>query len=210
MDPAATLPGNHPDSVYEDWGKRLGSQADILLLTEVEDRRRAELLAFAAGMPYVVVLRETDSDIAIASRRPLRSVNRQTITPPNSRLGSAQSNILSAVTELDGYPHQVVVSHWGVRDANDVSVGPIGDSPSRQETVNAILGLLASPPATVIAGGDLNAYSGVGPQHSPGASPAITRLRSNLVDTSPRSDYPRTSTAATSASTTSCSADRTG
>jgi endonuclease/exonuclease/phosphatase family metal-dependent hydrolase len=174
-------PGNHPDSVYERWGRVLGSMADVLLLTEVADRRRAEIVANSAGMPYVVVLRDSDSDIAIASRTPLRDVQRQTIDPPGA-LSSNDSNILSAQTDLGGYPHQVVVTHWGIRDANDELFGPERSSPSRGQAAAAILQLIAPRPAIAIVGGDLNAYSGIGPQVQSGSTAEVDLIRTRMVD----------------------------
>lgn len=173
-------PGNYSDSVFERWGQTLGSQADILLLTEVRDRRVAELLASAAGKQFV-----TDyAGLAIASRAPLRNVRRETIDPPG-RLTSNDSNILSAQTDLGGYPHQVVVTHWGIRDANDEEFGPERSSPSRLQAAETILNLLEPKPAIVIVGGDLNAYSGIGPQEfGPGVGTAeVNLLRSELTDT---------------------------
>jgi endonuclease/exonuclease/phosphatase family metal-dependent hydrolase len=163
-------------------GRPWASRADVLLLTEVEDRRRAELLASAAGMAYVVVLRDSDTDTAIASRAPMRNAQRLTIDPPG-RLQSNDSNILSAETDLGGYPHQVVVTHWGIRDANDVLFEPWKSSPSRLQAVQAILGSL-TPQRTAIAiiGGDLNAYSGIGPQDQPGATVEVTWLSNEMKD----------------------------
>lgn len=183
-------PGNHPDAVYVRWGQTLGRLADVLLLTEVEDRRRAEVMASAAGMPYVVVLRESDSDLAIASRAPLRDVQRRVIDPP-SRLASNNSNILYAQTDLGGYPHQVVGTHWGIRDADDELFPPNRSSPSRLRAAETILELLVPPPAIGIVGGDLNAYSGLGPQDHDddsstpdfqGSTTEVDLLRGSLTD----------------------------
>jgi hypothetical protein len=183
-------PGNHPDPIYASWGLALGAKADVLLLTEVEDRRRAELVAGAAGMPYVAVLRETDSDIAIASRAPLRNIQRRVIDPPG-RLTSNDSNILSAETDIGGYPHTVVATHWGIKGANDVQYDGHQASPARLEAAQAILSLLPPAPAIAFVGGDLNAFSGFGPQDHDnnlatpdwiGGTPEVALLYTRLKD----------------------------
>lgn len=184
-------PGNHPDSVYTRWGRNLGSRSDILLLTEVLDRRIAELVAGAAGMAHVVTLRDAYyCDLAIASRAPLRNVQRKIIDPPGT-LTSNDSNILSAETDLGGYPHTVVATHWAIRDTNDVFFAGHQPSPSRLLAAQAILNLLPPQPAIAIVGGDLNAFSGYGPQDTDndpqtpdfvGGTPEVERLYTRLAD----------------------------
>lgn len=183
-------PAGAADDKYVSFGNTFGSKVDILLLTEVEDLRRAQLVASAAGMQHVVVLQDTDSDVAIASRTPLRNVERRSIIP-SGRLGSRKSNILSAISDIGGYPHQLIVAHWGIRDDGDVSFPPNVSSPSRLAAAHTILSLLSPQPAIVIVGGDLNAYSGVGPQDVDndastadvvGGVEEIDILRSRLVD----------------------------
>jgi endonuclease/exonuclease/phosphatase (EEP) superfamily protein YafD len=176
--------GNHSDQVYEGWGQFLNNRVDVLMLTEIPDRRRAELLANAAGLPYVVMLQEGYyADVAIASRTPLRNVQRQVIDPdPSGGLDSAHSNILSAETDIRLYRHQIVSTHWGIRDANDVPADAWRSSPARLEAANAILALLNPPPAIAIVGGDLNAYSGIGPQRQPGATDEVAQLSRALTD----------------------------
>ncbi len=156
---------NHPDSTYQRWGQQLGSKADVVMLTEVIDQRRAELFATAAGMAHVIKM--TDGDVAIASRSPLYDIVTRVIDPPG-RLFSNNSNIFGARSDLGGFPHLFIAGHWGIRDANDVPMGPDVSSPSRLLAVQAMVGMAvaSSPPA--FAGGDLNAYSGVGPQDHDG------------------------------------------
>ena len=173
-------PGHHPDNVYVVWGQYLRDKADVLLLTEVEDRRRAELIANAAGMTNVVL----HGDVAIASRGPIRNVDRYTVDPPNSSLGSAESNLMVAETDLGNYPHQVAVAHFGIRDANDELFEPWRSAPGRLEAAQKIIAEIdqrnnADP---VIVGGDFNAYSGVGPQDRPGATAEVTTLRNRFTD----------------------------
>jgi hypothetical protein len=183
-------PGHHADTTYTRWGRNLGSLADVLLLTEVEDRRIGELVAGAAGMAYMVLLRDSNADVAIASRAPLRNVQRKVIDPPGT-LSSNDSNILSAETDLAGYPHAVVATHWGIRDANDVPAPGHEPSPSRLLAAQAILDLLPPPPAIALVGGDLNAFSGYGPQDHDGdlqtpdfvgGTPEVARLYTRLAD----------------------------
>ena len=45
--------GNQPDSQFTAWGTAIGGVADVILLTEIPDRRTGELLASAARMPYL-------------------------------------------------------------------------------------------------------------------------------------------------------------
>lgn len=154
-------PGNHPDATFERWGRELGVKADVLLLTEVVNQRQVELLANAAGMAYVIKM--SNGDVAIASRAPLYDVQTRVIDPPG-RLSSNDSNILSAVSDIGGYPHQLIATHWGIRDANDVLFGPETSSPSRLLAAQAIVALMTPSPRPVVVGGDLNAFSGFGPQ----------------------------------------------
>lgn len=153
-------PDNHPDAVYTAWGRELGAFSDVLLLTEIPDRRRADLMATAAGMAWVVIA--DDGDVAIVSRTPLYDVKQQIIRPENS-IPSAFSRILSAKSDLLGSPHQFIVTHWGTRDANNVQLGSHQSGPGRVQAALAILEL-AEASMPVILGGDLNAYSGFGPQ----------------------------------------------
>lgn len=158
---------NHTDATYQRWGQQLGSKADVVMLTEVIDQRRAELFATAAGMAYAVKM--TDGDVAIASRSPLYDIAAQVIDPPG-RLSSNNSNILGAQSDLGGFPHRFIVGHWGIRDANDVPMGPDVSSPSRLLAAQAMVGMTAASLRPAFAGGDLNAYSGVGPQDHDGVA----------------------------------------
>lgn len=158
-------PGNHPDSTYQRWGQQLGAKADVLMFTEVVDQRRAELLANAAGMSNVVKM--NGGDVAIASRTALYNIQTRVIDPPG-RLSSNNSNILSAQSDIAGFPHQFVVTHWGIRDANDVPMGPEISSPSRLLAAQAIVGMTPTSSRLAFVGGDLNAYSGFGPQDHDG------------------------------------------
>ncbi|MFD6313216.1 endonuclease/exonuclease/phosphatase family protein [Streptomyces nigra] len=177
-------PGNHADSVYVAWGTYLRDKADVLLLTEVEDRRRAELIAQAAGMPNVVLKQDRDSDLAILSRGPIRHVHRYTVDPPNSRLDSAQSNLMVAETDLGNHPHQVAVAHLAIRDANDELFEPWRSAPGRLEAAQRIIAEIdrRSSNDPVIVGGDFNAYSGLGPQERPGATAEVSALRHRFTD----------------------------
>lgn len=159
-------PGNHADPVYTAWGSNLGTLADVLLLTEVPDLRRAQLLAQAAGLPHVHKMGQ--GDLAIAARWPLRAIREQVIDPPGW-LSSNNSNILAATVDIDGWPHQFIATHWGIRDANDVLAPADTSAPSRLQAAQAIGALALAPPADVFVGGDLNAYSGFGPQEPPGS-----------------------------------------
>lgn len=177
-------PGHHADSVYVTWGQYLRDKADVLLLTEVEDRRRAELVAGAAGMANVVTLRDTDSDIAMAARLPIRDVHRDTVYPPGSRLGSAESNFIVADVDLGGYSHHIVVAHFGIRDAGDELFEAWRSAPGRVEAARRIIAEIdrRDQAAPVVIGGDLNAYSGLGPQDRPGATAEVTALRNRFTD----------------------------
>jgi endonuclease/exonuclease/phosphatase (EEP) superfamily protein YafD len=173
-------PGHHADSVYVTWGQYLRDKADVILLTEVEDLRRAELLANAAEMENVVQYR----DVAIASRGPISNVYRYTVDPPFSRLESADSKLMVAETNLGNYPHQVAVAHFGIRDAGDKLFEPWRSAPGRLEAAHRIIDEIetrnsADPP---IVGGDFNAYSGLGPQDHPGATDEVTTLRNRFTD----------------------------
>lgn len=181
-------PGNHADNVFVRWGQTLGAKSDILLLTEVPDQRRAELLANAASMPYVVKM--NNGDVAVASRAPIRNVQTRIIDPPG-RLSSNDSYILSVESDIGGYPHQFIATHWGIRDTNDVIFGPESSSPSRLRAAQAILGLILPQPSIAFVGGDLNAFSGFGPQdhddnpQAPdfvGSTAEVDLLRSSLID----------------------------
>lgn len=152
---------NHPDSVYERWGRELGSKADIWLLTEAMDQRRAELVAQAAGMPYVV--KSPQGDVAIASRTPLQNVQTRMIEPSGT-LSSKNSHVIAADSVIAGTPHRFISTHWGIRDSNDALFPAHFSSPSRLLAANAVLELAGNPPGIVFVGGDMNAYSGSGPQ----------------------------------------------
>jgi endonuclease/exonuclease/phosphatase (EEP) superfamily protein YafD len=167
-------PGNHADSVFEAWGKELGSQADVLLLTEVRDRRTAQILAAAAGM-HVLLMNDETAGLAIASRGPIRKISEHVVEPGGS-------TILAAWTDLDGYPHQVVVTHWGFRDAQGRRFAAHESMPARVQAADRILAVLAPPPAIAFVGGDLNAYSGVGPQREPGGTAEVARIASEMTD----------------------------
>jgi endonuclease/exonuclease/phosphatase (EEP) superfamily protein YafD len=169
-------PGHHPDNVYVSWGQTLGTLADVLLLTEVPDHRRAQLVASAAGMPYVAM----HEDVAIASRASLRNIHSLTFDPPG-RMGTNNSHVLAAETDLGNFPHQFIVSHWAIR-YNDVKLEGWQSSPSRLDAARAIFGLLAPPTEPTFVGGDFNAYSGIGPQHQPGSTAEIDLMRSRLGD----------------------------
>ncbi len=160
-------PGNHQDSTYERWGRELGAQADVLLLTEVLDQRRVELVATAAGMPHV--LKSGDGDVAVASRAPLYNVRTRKIDPPGV-LTSADSNIMSAHSDVGGAPHQFIVAHWGIRDGDGDALrrGAHQSSPWRLQAAQAMIDLMSTSNIPIFAGGDFNAYSGFGPQDHDG------------------------------------------
>lgn len=173
-------PGNHADPVYVAWGRYLRDKADVLLLSEVVDLRRAELIANAAGMTNVV----RHADVAIASRGPIRDVYRYTVDPPGSRLDSANSNVLVAETDLGNFPHRVAAAHFGIRDANDELFEPWRSAPGRLAAAQRIIAEIdrRDSAAPVIVGGDFNAYSGLGPQDRPGATTEMTTLRARFTD----------------------------
>jgi hypothetical protein len=149
-------PGNHPDSTFQRWGQQLGAKADVLMLTEVLDQRIAELIANAAGMAHVVKM--NGGDVAIASRTPLYNVQTRVIDPAG-RLTSNDSNILSVQSDIGGFPHQFIGTHWGIRDANDVLMGADTSSPSRLQAAQAIVSMAPVTSKLVFLGGDMNAYS---------------------------------------------------
>lgn len=159
-------PGNHADPVYSAWGLNLGSLADVLLMTEVPDLRRAQLVAQAAGLPHVHKMGQ--GDLAIAARWPLRDIRELVIDPPGW-LSSNNSSILGATVDIGGWPHQFIATHWGIRDANDVLAPPGTPAPARLQAAQAIGAMALAPPSEVFIGGDLNAYSGFGPQEPPGS-----------------------------------------
>ena len=160
-------PGNHSDAIYERWGQELGAKADVLLLTEVIDQRRAELVANGARMPHVVKMQ--GGDVAIASRAPIYGFQSRTIDPPGT-LTSNDSHIFSVLSDIGGFPHQFIGTHWGIREANDVQAPAHLFSPSRLAAANAILALVPTSAGLVFVGGDFNAYSGHGPQDHDGDS----------------------------------------
>jgi hypothetical protein len=164
-------PGNHPDSTFVRWGQELGTKADVLILTEVTDRLNANTavqLANAAGMAYVVKM--NGGDVAIASRTPLYNAQERVITPPQGRLESRKSSILSVQSDIGGFPHQFIGTHWGIRDGNDVLWGADNSSPSRLLAAQAIVSMAPLSSKLAFIGGDMNAYSGFGPQDHDGTS----------------------------------------
>lgn len=171
-------PGNHPDATYTWWGSQLGRRATALILNEVPDMRRARLVADAAGLPHVYFY----SGTAIVSEGPIRNPQRHTVDPPGN-LSSNDSVILSVETDLGGYPHQIIGMHWGIRDAGDELFGPDRSAPGRREAAQRALDMLNPAVPVAFVGGDLNAYSGVGPQRQPGVSTAeVDLMRTVLTD----------------------------
>lgn len=158
-------PGNHADSVYERWGRSLASLADVIVMTEMPDSRRAALVAQAAGLPHV--LQMPNGDVAIAARGELSNPVSRIIDPPG-RLSSNNSNIFSVMADLGGTPHQIIGTHWGIRDANDEAFGAERSAPGRLQAAQVILGLLAADHIPAFVAGDMNAYSGAGPQDHDG------------------------------------------
>jgi endonuclease/exonuclease/phosphatase (EEP) superfamily protein YafD len=170
-------PGNHPDATYTRWGQQLGRHANALILTETPDLRRAQLVADAAGLPHVVFF----NDVAIVSQAPIRDVKRHRVDPPGN-LTSNDSIILAAQTDLGGYPHQIIGTHWGIRDANDELFPAERSAPGRIEAAKKIVEMLDPSVPVTFVGGDLNAYSGVGPQRVPGSTAEVDLLRGALTD----------------------------
>jgi len=151
-------PRNHPDAVFERWGRDLASQLDVLLVTEAYERRRTTILATAAGMPYVELGQDDGyPDVAIVSRTPLYRVQRQFIDRPG-RLGSNDARIISVITDIRGIQTQFIISHWAIRDG-DIEIGADWDSPARQATADAMLSLIDPTVHVTIIGGDFNAHS---------------------------------------------------
>jgi hypothetical protein len=156
-------PKNHPDDTYRRWGRELGSKADVLMLDEVLDLYHANLVANAAGLAYVQKM--SNGDIAVASRTPLYNVQTRVIDVPG-RLTSSDSHILSVQTNIDGVAHQFIAAHWSIRDgdADADQRPPHVSSPFRLQAARAMVGLMSSANIPIFAGGDFNAFSGVGPQ----------------------------------------------
>jgi len=156
-------PKNHTDDTYRRWGQELGSKADVLMLEEVLDQRRAELVANAAGLPHVYKM--SNGDVAVASRTPLYNVQTQVIDVPG-RLTSSDSSILSVQTNIEGAPHQFIAAHWSIRDGDTDADqrAASASSPFRLQAAQAMVRLMSSSNIPIFAGGDFNAYSGVGPQ----------------------------------------------
>lgn len=170
-------PGNHSDATYTWWGQQLGRHASALILTETPDLRRAQLVADAAGLPHVVFF----DDVAIVSQAPIRDVKRHRVDPPGN-LTSNDSIILAVQTDLGGYPHQIIGMHWGIRDAGDELFPPERSAPGRLEAARKVLDMLDPSVPVAFVGGDLNAYSGVGPQRVPGPTAEVNQLRTVLTD----------------------------
>jgi hypothetical protein len=165
-------PGNHADDVYRRWGRELASLTDVILLTEVPDQRRADLVAAGAGFAHAVKM--ADGDVAIVSRTPLYDVRTRTITP-RGWLTSRLSHVMSARTNIHGAAHQFIVTHWGIRDEGDVLPGADRSTPARLQAPQAVLSFAVSD-VPVFVGGDMNAYSGAGPQDHDGdaSTPDVT------------------------------------
>lgn len=151
----------YPDSTYETWGRILASKADVVMFTETPDLRRAQLLANAAGMGFVEKM--SNGDIAIASRTQLYAIQSNMINPPGPS-DADHSNTFTVKTNIDGYPHQFIGTHWAIRDANNVLSPAQVSSPTRLQAAQDAIAF-AFPSSTVIfLGGDMNAFSGFGPQ----------------------------------------------
>lgn len=161
-------PGNHPQSDQQRWGEQLGAMADVWVLTEVKSLTEAQFIANAAGMPHVKM--HPGGDIAIASRTPLYGEQIRTIDPPGN-LTSGLSNILSVTTTIDGVAHQIIGTHWGIRGAADRQLCACESDLHRLQAAQAILDFTnaSTAPAKFVAG-DMNAYSGFGPQDHDGDS----------------------------------------
>jgi endonuclease/exonuclease/phosphatase family metal-dependent hydrolase len=160
-------PGNHADEVFVRWGQTAASQADVIFMQEVPDQRRAELVATSAGMSHLIYYINT----AVASRARIRDVKRRDVSG---------SIIVSGVTDLRGWPHQVVSVHFTTH-------GSPGNVPwlrsqLRVDAANETLSLLAPAPEIAIVGGDFNAYSGVGPQIQSGSTEEMDLMRARLRD----------------------------
>lgn len=157
-------PQNFPDSQFVTWGTNIGPLVDVMLLTEVRDERTARLFADAAGMANLRVY----TDVAIISRMPLSNFEQHTINPPSGTLTSRESHILSGKLTVAGQPIQFVSTHYGIRDDDTRSLGAHEQSVGRKQATEKILSIIAPAPAITIVGGDLNAYSGYGPQDHDG------------------------------------------
>ena len=182
-------PGNHPRSVHKRWAEQLGAQADVWVLTEIMNLADAQFIGNAAGLPFVSM--HPNGDVAIASRTPLTNIQSRQIDPPG-RLSSGISNILSVETSIDGVMHQIIGTHWGIRSANDTLLCACNSDPDRIQAANTILALAfgSTAPAKFVAG-DMNAYSGFGPQDHDGdpltpdfvgSTAEVDLLRSVFVD----------------------------
>lgn len=186
----------HPDEVYERWGRELASRADIVILNEVPDLRRANLVAQQAGLPYVAMIEEwwrPSTGIAILSRGPFNARHEWVDWRPDRPGGSATNDsfVLSLIADLGRYPHMIVANNWGVREGDKFSTPNIA-SPGRiaaAESVLEIAGTL-SDTLTLVAG-DMNAFSGAGPQdhdgdastpETIGSTPEMDLLLAHFVD----------------------------
>lgn len=161
-------PGHHSDAVFQRWGEVLVSQADVAFFQELPDERRAQLVASAAGLPYVAYFVNT----AIASRAPLRDLTRRNIEG---------SILIAATIDLGGHPHTIIGTHFTIKDSGG-TVSPWLSSSWRVKAAEELLALLPQQPGIVIAGGDFNAYSGTGPQIMEGGTPEIALLTAAMTD----------------------------
>jgi len=171
-------PANPSDDVVRHWGREFGSRTQILFMQEAHDHRRGRLLAEASNLPSF----EAHEDVAIASIYPLGDVVRHTVMPPRGKLASRGSYIIAARVILPAGPCWVVSTHWGIRDDDDRIVEAWNSAPYRVQAARKILEIIGPPENDAIVGGDLNAFSGHGPQQQPGATQEVTILRESLVD----------------------------
>jgi hypothetical protein len=159
----------NPWDALRGWGERLFRKADIVFLQEV-----LEFLARpdVSGIPYFTLMQEDFfTDLAILSRFPLNRV---------SAISKDKSNTLLATATIYGVKHLLASVHWNGHD--DVSTS------SARAAANDLIDYLDHNAlrlnfSEVIVGGDLNCFSGDGPEGHAGLNlPEYTTLRSRFDD----------------------------
>jgi Endonuclease/Exonuclease/phosphatase family len=180
--------GDHDDDAYERWARELGRRADVLALSEVKRLSRVETVARAGGFPYFVKPSD-QKDLAILSRGPIMSSDFVRLYPEGGKERSGSNN-LAAITELGGYPHQIIATHWAINDANHNRVDPSVALPGHFRAARWVVNRLATPRfapppnASTFVAGDMNAFSGYanGPEQPGGSTPAMQLLASRMTD----------------------------
>ena len=158
--------GGHSKKDYERWAREYGSRADVLTLSEIKKPSRVEAIARAGGFSYFKTAKDAD-DLAILSRSPLRGAEAETLWPPRGRSRSGSNN-LAALTDIHGYPHQIIAVHWSINNADNDQVKPSVDLPGHVRAANWVLRRLlrprfaVGPSASTFLAGDTNSFAGYG------------------------------------------------